>query len=132
MAVYTNMNALLNGIRREMRKAMNATKDRSQLKALENAEKFYSVGDPDYYTRTGKYGDAPDTTDITGSGDYLQFEVYMNPSWHGYTTGTFSAQEVWEAAEDNTAGVLGLPGRWAQTENDIGQIVNEEFGKRFN
>lgn len=132
MAVYTNMNALLNGIRREMRKAMNATKDRSQLKALENAENFYSVGDPDYYTRTGKYGDAPDTTDITGSGDYLQFEVYMNPSWHGYTTGTFSAQEVWEAAEDNTAGVLGLPGRWAQTENDIGQIVNEEFGKRFN
>lgn len=132
MAVYTNMNALLNGIRREMRKAMNATKDRSHLKALENAENFYSVGDPDYYTRTGKYGDAPDTTDITGSGDYLQFEVYMNPSWHGYTTGTFSAQEVWEAAEDNTAGVLGLPGRWAQTENDIGQIVNEEFGKRFN
>ena len=132
MAVYTNMNALLNGIRREMRKAMNATKDRSHLKALENAENFYSVGDPDYYTRTGKYGDAPDTTDITGSGDYLQFEVYMNPSGHGYTTGTFSAQEAWEAAENHTAGVLGLPGRWAQTENDIEQIVNEEFGKRFN
>lgn len=132
MAAYTNMNALLNGIRREMRKAMNATKDRSHLKALENAENFYSVGDPDYYTRTGKYGDAPDTTDITGSGDYLQFDVYMNPSGHGYTTGTFSAQEVWEAAENHTAGVLGLPGRWAQTENDIEQIVNEEFGKRFN
>ena len=55
----------------------------------------------------------------------------MNPSGHGYRTGTFSAQEVWEAVETGSAGVLGLPGRWAETEADIEEIVKEEFGKMF-
>ena len=55
----------------------------------------------------------------------------MNPSGHGYTTGTFSAQEVWEAAENHTAGVLGKPGRWTQTETDIEEIVNDVFSRKF-
>lgn len=131
MASYNNLNALLNAVRREMKSAMQSSEQRSHMKALENADEFYSQGDPIRYVRTGKYGDAPDSTGVTGGGDYLEAEIYMNPAGHGYTTGTFSAQEVWEAAENHTAGVLGMPGRWAQTESDIEQIVNEEFGKRF-
>lgn len=131
MASYNNLNALLNAVRREMKSAMQSSEQRSHMKALENADEFYSQGDPIRYVRTGKYGDAPDSTGVTGGGDYLEAEIYMNPSGHGYTTGTFSAQEVWEAAENHSAGVLGMPGRWAQTESDIEQIVNEEFGKRF-
>lgn len=131
MASYSNLNSLLNAIRREMKAAMVASEQRSHLKALENAEAFYSQGSPSLYERTGKYGDAPDSTGVTGGGDYLQAEIYMNPAGHEYTTGTFSAQEVWEAAETHSAGVLGMPGRWAQTESDIEQIVSEEFDKRF-
>ena len=131
MASYKNLNALLNAVGREMKSAMQSAEQRSHMKALENADEFYSQGDPIRYVRTGKYGDAPDSTGVTGGGDYLEAEIYMNPAGHGYTTGTFSAQEVWEAAENHTAGVLGMPGRWAQTESDIEQIVNEEFGKRF-
>lgn len=132
MASYNNWNAILNAMRREMRAAMQSAEQRSHMKALENADEFYSMDSPDRkYVRTGKYGDAPDSTGVTGGGDYLEAEIYMNPAGHGYTTGTFSAQEVWEAAENHTAGVLGMPGRWAQTESDIEQIVNEEFGKRF-
>lgn len=132
MAVYTNIGSLMEALQREMRNAMNATEQRSHMKALENADEFYSMDSPDRkYVRTGKYGDAPDSTGVTGGGDYLEAEIYMNPSWHGYTTGTFSAQEVWEAAETHTAGVIGMPGRWAQTESDIERIINEEFGKRF-
>lgn len=131
MAIHTNLNSLLNEMRREMRTAMYNAEHRSHMKALENAEEFYSQGKPKYYKRTGKYGDAPDSTGVTGSGDHLEAEIYMNPSGHGYTTGTFSAQEVWEAAETGGAGVLGIPGRWAQTEQDVEQIVNEEFGGRF-
>ena len=132
MASYNNWNAILNAMRREMRAAMQSAEQRSHMKALENADEFYSMDSPDRkYVRTGKYGDAPDSTGVTGGGDYLEVEIYMNPSGHGYTTGTFSAQEVWEAAETHTAGVIGMPGRWAQTESDIEQIVNEEFGKRF-
>ena len=131
MAYHTNMNSLLGALRKEMQSAMHNAEQRSHIKALENAEEFYSQGSPKYYKRTGKYGDAPDSTGVTGSGDHLEAEIYMNPSGHGYTTGSFSAQEVWEAAENHTAGVIGMPGRWAQTESDIQQIVNEEFGKRF-
>ena len=131
MASYNNLNALLNAVRREMRSAMQSAEQRSHMKALENADEFYSQGSPERYVRTGKYGDAPDSTGVTGGGDYLEAEIYMNPAGHGYKTGTFSVQEVWEAAENHTAGVLGMPGRWAQTESDIEQIVNEEFGKRF-
>lgn len=132
MAYHTNMNSLLGALRKEMQSAMHNAEQRSHMKALENAEEFYSIDSPDRkYHRTGKYGDAPDSTGVTGSGDHLEAEIYMNPSGHEYTTGTFSAQEVWEAAENHTAGVIGMPGRWAKTESDIQQIVNEEFGKRF-
>ena len=113
MASYTDINSLLNAMRKEMRSAMQSAEQRSHMKALENADEFYSQGSPEKYVRTGKYGDAPDSTGVTGGGDYLEAEIYMNPAGHGYTTGTFSVQEVWEAAENHTAGVLGMPGRWA-------------------
>lgn len=131
MARYSTFEALLASIQREMMAAMKNSEQRSHMKALENADEFYSQGDPIRYERTGKYGDAPDSTGVMGSGNHLQADIFMNESGHGYTTGTFSAQQVWEAAENHTAGVLGKSGRWAQTESDIEQIVNEEFGKRF-
>lgn len=94
--------------------------------------KFYSQGSPKRYKRTGKYGDAPDSTGAQGGGGHVSTEIYMNESGHGYTAGTFSAREVWEAAENHTSGVLGKPGRWAQTEQDIEQLANEIFAKHFN
>ena len=101
-------------------------------KAKANAKQFYSQGSPKRYDRTGKYGDAPDSTGAQGGGGHVSTEIYMNESGHGYTTGTFSAREVWEAAENHTSGVLGKPGRWAQTEQDIEQLANKIFAKHFN
>lgn len=115
----------------KMRKAMEETITEGWMKATENAEDFYSVGSPKRYDRTGKYGDAPDADPVTGNGNELRSRIYMNPSNHGYRTGTFSAQEVWQAAEDHTAGVLGKAGRWAQTEKDIKDIGNKAFSKEF-
>lgn len=116
---------------KKMRNAMERTVVEGWMKARENAEEFYSQGSPVQYVRTGTYGDAPDADDVSGSGNHLHARIYMNPSWHGYGTGTFSAQEVWQAAEDGSCGVLGLPGRWEQTEQDVERIGNEEFGKEF-
>lgn len=117
---------------KKMRNAMEKTTVEGWMKARENAEEFYSQGNPKYYERTGKYGDAPDADDVSGSGNYLHSSIYMNPYNHGYRTGTFSAEEVWEAAETGSAGVLGMQGRWAQTEEDVREIVNIEFSKEFN
>ena len=115
----------------KMRKAMEETVTEGWMKATENAEDFYSVGSPKQYERTGKYGDAPDADPVSGSGNSLHSRIYMNPSGHGYRTGTFSTQEVWQAAEDHTAGVLGKAGRWVQTEKDIRDIGNKAFSKEF-
>ena len=128
---FTSWSALEKAIQQEMKSAMEESVRKGYLKACENAVDFYTEGSPRIYQRTGKYGDAPDTDGVEGSGNNLSAKIYMNPSGHEYTTGTFSAQEVWEAAENHTAGVLGKAGRWEQTERDIEDTVNESFGKRF-
>lgn len=131
MPTFNSWSALEKAVQQKHRDAMQATEQRSHMSALENADEFYSQGNPVMYERTGTYGDAPDSTGVTGGGNKLHTEIYMNPNGHGYTTGTFSAQEVWQAAEVGSAGVLGLSGRWAETESDVKKIINEEFGKRF-
>lgn len=128
---FKSWDALEKAIQQEMKNAMEESVRKGYLKACENAVDFYSEGSPKVYQRTGTYGDAPDTDGVKGSGNNLSAKIYMNPSGHEYTTGTFSAQEVWEAAENHTAGVLGKAGRWEQTERDIEDAVNESFGKRF-
>lgn len=128
---FKSWDALEKAIQQEMKNAMEESVRKGYLKACENAVDFYSEGSPKVYQRTGTYGDAPNTDGVKGSGNNLSAKIYMNPSGHGYTTGTFSAQEVWEAAENHTAGVLGKAGRWEQTERDIEDAVNESFGKRF-
>lgn len=129
---YATKSALINAIKSEMSKAMKSAEQRAHYAALENAEAFYSVDSPDRkYVRTGKYGDAPDSTGVSQFSDGYTFEIYMNESMHGYTTGTFSAEQVWEAVESHTHGVIGLSGRWSETKKDIEDIVNSEFSKRF-
>ena len=45
--------------------------------------------------------------------------------------GTFSVCVVWEAVENHTAGVLGKAGRWAETENDVQDIINNVMSEHF-
>lgn len=122
---------LESALQKEMHNAMEEIVQKGYLKACENAVDFYSEGNPTVYNRTGTYGDTPDTDGVEGSGNNLSAKIYMNAFGHGYSTGTFSAREVWEAAENHSHGVLGKSGRWAQTESDIERTIQEVFGKRF-
>lgn len=131
MAVFTDSASLFAAIQREMKQAMTEVSLQGFIKAHENAEEFYSQGVPRVYDRTGTYGTAPNTTGVSGGGNHVETEIYMEEAGHGYSTGTFSAQEVWNAVETGGAGVLGLPGRWAETEQDVEQIINEVFGSHF-
>ena len=88
--VITSWSQLEYELQQKMRMAMEETVRKGYLKACENAIDFYSEGSPQTYERTGKYGDAPDTDGVEGSGNQLSARIYMNPSGHGYTTGTFS------------------------------------------
>lgn len=129
--IFKDSASLFYAIQKEMKSAMTEASLQSFMQAYENAQDFYSEGEPISYKRTGTYGTTPDTTGVTGGGNHLETEIYMEPSGHGYSTGTFSAQEVWTAIEDHAAGVLGKSGRWAKTEDDTERIFNEVFNSHF-
>ena len=121
----------MSGLQQELRSAMTEISLQGLIKANENANEFYDQGDPEYYKRTGTYGTAPNTDGVKGFGNVQEVEIYMEEAGHGYSTGTFSAREVWEAVENHTAGVLGKAGRWAETENDVQEIINNVMSEHF-
>ena len=128
---YNNISSLMSGLQQELRSAMTEISLQGLIKAHENANEFYDQGDPEYYKRTGTYGTAPNTDGVKGFGNVQEVEIYMEEAGHGYSTGTFSAREVWEAIENHTAGVLGKAGRWAETENDVSKIIYDVMSEHF-
>lgn len=128
---YTNISSLMAGLQQELHSAMNEISLQGLMKAHENANEFYDQGDPKRYKRTGTYGTAPNTDGVKGFGNVQEVEIYMEEAGHGYSTGTFSAREVWEAVENHTAGVLGKAGRWAETESDVSKIIYDVMSEHF-
>ena len=128
---YTNISSLMAGLQQELHSAMNEISLQGLMKAHENASEFYDQGDPKRYKRTGTYGTAPNTDGVKGFGNIQEVEIYMEEAGHGYSTGTFSAREVWEAVENHTAGVLGKAGRWAETESDVSKIIYDVISEHF-
>lgn len=131
MATFTNVQALLSAINQEMTQVMDEISVEGKMIALRNAESFYSQGEPSSYVRTGKYGDAPTSDGVQRSGNEVSTEIYMKEAGHGYRTGTFSAKEVWQAAEDHTFGVLGKSGLWQDSEEEIKKMAYDKFAKHF-
>ena len=128
---YTNISSLMAGLQHELHSAMNEISLQGLMKAHENASEFYDQGKPNWYKRTGTYGTTPNTDGVKGSGDIQEVEIYMEEAGHEYSTGSFSARDVWEAVENHTAGVLGKAGRWAETKNDIQNVVNNVMSEHF-
>lgn len=119
------------GLQHELHSAMNEISLQGLMKAHENASEFYDQGDPKRYKRTGTYGTAPNTDGVKGFGNIQEVEIYMEEAGHGYSTGTFSARDVWDAVENHTAGVLGKAGRWAETESDVSKIIYDVMSEHF-
>ena len=128
---YTNISSLMAGLQQELHSAMNEISLQGLMKAHENASEFYDQGDPKRYKRTGTYGTAPNTDGVKGFGNIQEVEIYMEEAGHGYSTGTFSARDVWDAVENHTAGVLGKAGRWAETESDVSKIIYDVMSEHF-
>lgn len=119
------------GLQHELHSAMNEISLQGLMKAHENASEFYDQGDPKRYKRTGTYGTAPNTDGVKGFGNIQEVEIYMEEAGHGYSTGTFSARDVWDAVENHIAGVLGKAGRWAETESDVSKIIYDVMSEHF-
>ena len=70
--VFTDPQALLAELSKEMLSAMQEVDAKGKAKAKANAKQFYSQGSPKRYDRTGKYGDAPDSTGAQGGGGHAR------------------------------------------------------------
>ena len=95
------------------------------FKATENnMQDFYSQGSPKIYSRTGQYGDSPRGSGVSGgNGEYNYWIMLEEPV---YSTGT-PGFPVLDEAEVGGSGILGKPGRWEQSEQDIENAIIDNF-----
>lgn len=126
----TSFAQLRSECQKKMKKAMNEAESKTYLNANENLTDFYSQGKPTEYKRTGQLGNSTRTTGVTGGGNHLHAEVYLDPTYN-YDTGTYSTPKVMSEAEVGGSGILGKGGFWERTEEDAKRNVDEAFSREF-
>lgn len=131
MAEYSSWGALKKALQKEMLDATEEARDESYKQLQLNLQRFYTGGYPSSYVRTGKFGDSADFSGLTGGGDSVFTTVYMDGDYQ-YSTGSYpSGWTVFQWAEFHDAGIVGLPYTWANTEEDVDEIVDKVFSKHF-
>lgn len=125
MATYTSASAIKAAIRQKANKAMQEISKKGLECAQKNNAGFYT-GSPVWYYRTGQLGNSPATTGVTGGGSSISTEIYLDDSY-SYTTGKWSANQVLNAAEYGTANLVGSPGFWAKTVEEMSEIIEAAF-----
>lgn len=132
MAQFSDWGSLKEAILNEMRAAMDATLERSYHDLQMNVMNFYNNGvDPLVYIRTYKLASSPRIKAASGGGNVISGMVYMDDSY-SYNTGTWDTSTVQTVANAGGGNLKGAPGFWTTTEGDIPEILESEFGKRFN
>ena len=128
--VATNMKQLEQMLRTKLKVAMQSASDNINSDITQNLSSFYTQGTPEFYKRTGNLGNSAERTPLSCSGNTISFEAGLNTT-HGYTTGTFSKTEVLEAAENHEAGILGKPGFWEKSENNMQKLLDSAIRSLF-
>lgn len=128
--VANNMTELNNMLMNQLITAMNDASVAMYMDTQKEVDKFYSQGSPKQYVRTGTLGNTPDASPLSVGGNQVSFEVFLDKS-HGYRTGTFSMSEVLTNAEAHTAGILGKPKFWANSEKRMGNTFERTIKKYF-
>lgn len=91
----------------------------------DDIKSFYSQGAPKSYERTNAYNDSPRSTGVTGGDGNYDYSIYLEDP--DYSTGKFSGHDVLEQAQFNGSGILGKPGTWKESEEDIKEAVVKNF-----
>lgn len=125
MVTYTSASAIKAAIRQKANQAMQEVSKKGLETAQKNNVGFYT-GSPKVYRRTGQLGNSPATSGVSGGGSSISTEIYLDDSY-SYTTGTWSADQVLNAAEYGTANLVGSPGFWAKTVEEMSDIIENAF-----
>lgn len=141
MPTATSFSQLQEMMKKELRAAMHETQDKVLNVMKQEVSSFYSMGNPKIYDRTGTLESSPRVTGVNGGGTYYEFEAYLdtglgylvpNPAFTSLGFASyFSTLEVYTAAENHTAGVLGRPGFWARSEAKFQQELDNSIRSHF-
>lgn len=121
MATYTSISALKAAIRKKAQQAIGEISQKGYEAAQNNVDGFYT-GTPVYYKRTGKLGDSPRTTGVQGKGSHVSTEIYLDDNY-SYSTGTWTTEQVMEAAENGH--LVGSGGFWQKTVDEMPDIIDD-------
>lgn len=142
MASYSNMAAIKRAIQKEAKAAMRDAQKKMWKKTRQEIESFYNQGSPTIYERTGTLGNSPQITNLQGSGDSLEYEIYLDQSVsyevpnEAFTSrgfpSYFTTPEIFEAAESGSFGVKGKSGFWARSEAEFQNILDSAMAQHFN
>lgn len=117
-------------LRKRMVKAMDIVNGKSLIDMQEETFGFYAKGNPEQYQRTGALGGTPNTTALSVGGDSASFDAYLDTGYN-YSTGTWSAAQVVDAAEKGAGGILGKSGFWKRSEKKIEKTLNKTMRSFF-
>lgn len=142
MPTATSMAQLTKMLQDHMRKAMQEVQSRVEVDMFEEVGKYYTGGTPVLYQRTGTLGSSPRTTNLSGGGNVISFDAYLDQSG-GYEgenarlqamgfKSYFSTLQAYTAAEHGTDHVKGNPGFWARSEQRMQQELDSVMGSYFN
>lgn len=142
MASYSSMTAIKKAIQKEAKAAMRDAQKKMLKKTQQETQGFYSQGSPTIYERTHTLENSPQTTSLQGSGDSLEYEIYLDQSVsyevpnEAFTSrgfpSYFTTPEIFEAAEGGTSGVKGKSGFWARSEAEFQNILDSSMAQHFN
>lgn len=126
MATYTSASALKAAIRKKAQKAMTVISQKGLEAARRNTEGFYT-GNPVVYNRTGKLDESPRSTGVTGNGNHFSTEIYLDDTY-SYETGTWTTQQVMDAAENGY--LVGTGGFWERTKEELPDIIDSAMASQ--
>lgn len=117
-------------LQKKLRNTINEVADRSEDIMHDEIEGFYAGGIPAYYKRTDTLGTTPQVTDKYCTSNEAGVTVSLNQDI-SYSTGSFSGEQVIDAAEHGSVGIVGRGGFWERSENRIKDAVDDAIAKNF-
>lgn len=127
--VANNMSELNTMLMNHLNMAMTSARGQMLDDMKKETSAFYTMGSPKMYKRTGTLGNTPRVSPLSVGANQVSFDAYLDQS-HGYSTGTFSMNEVLTNAEAHTAGILGKPHFWENSEKRMKKTFEKTI-KRF-
>lgn len=117
-------------IKRKLKNTVDEVANESERIMNEELEGFYAGATPVYYKRTGTLGTTPQITDKYCNDTSAGVTASLNTGI-SYSTGSFSGEQVIDAAEHGSAGIVGRSGFWERSENRIKDAVDDAIAKNF-